>query len=102
MSNLEIREIPEKNMGRFEMHVEDHIAFIDYLKKNHTLILTHTEVPEEISGQGIGKKLVHEVLSHAENNSFKVIPRCSFIIGYMKRHPETQHLLEEGIAFNKN
>lgn len=77
------------------MHVKDHIAFIDFLKENQTLVLTHTEVPEEISGQGIGKKLVYEVLSYAETNSFRVIPRCSFIIKYMKSHPETQHLLDE-------
>ncbi len=82
------------------MKVDSHLAFIDYLKKNHTLVLTHTEVPEEISGKGIGKKLVQKVLNHVEKKSFKVIPQCSFIISYMKRHPETHHLLDERMAFN--
>ncbi|WP_241671587.1 GNAT family N-acetyltransferase [Dankookia rubra] len=49
-------------MHRFEMMSGDAVAFVEYQRVGGHIILTHTEVPEAMSGQGVGSKLVAGVL----------------------------------------
>ena len=49
-------------MSRFEMPSGDAIAFIEYRRAGDRIVLIHTEVPEALSGQGVGSKLVAGVL----------------------------------------
>ena len=41
--------------NRFEFQVDGHVAFIEYLIGKQNIFLTHTEVPKELAGKGIGK-----------------------------------------------
>jgi predicted GNAT family acetyltransferase len=56
--------------------------------------LTHTEVPTAIEGRGHAAQLVRAALDHARAHALKVKPACSYVRSYMRRHPETQDLLE--------
>jgi hypothetical protein len=40
------------------MHVDGHIAFLEYILKPDKIYLIHTEVPPAIGNRGIGSKLV--------------------------------------------
>jgi hypothetical protein len=40
--------------NRYEMTVDGAVAFINYQMKDGAVALTHTEVPESLSGQGVG------------------------------------------------
>ncbi len=86
MENSEI--IKNEAEQRFELHVGDHMAMVEYNQNEKTIIFSHTEVPPELEGQGIGSKLAKHVLEYAKEHNLKVIPTCPFIKAYILRHPE--------------
>lgn len=84
--------------GAFEMPVQDGLAFISYRTSGDVVSLMHTEVPEELEGQGIGSTLVSKTFEYLEANNLRMVPRCAFVITYLKRHPEWNRLLDESAA----
>ena len=78
---------------RFEIKVAEHIAFIDYRRENGVVSLTHTYVPPELNGQGIGSALTRGALDLLRAQGEKIVPLCSFIVAFIKRHPEYRTLL---------
>lgn len=82
--------------GRYEMGVGGKTAVVGYNRKDGILYLTHTEVPEELEGQGIGSKLVKHVLDKARSDGEKVAPWCPFVRAYIDRHPEYEDLVAQG------
>jgi uncharacterized protein len=84
--------------GAFEMPVNDGVAFISYRTNGDVVSLNHTEVPEELEGQGIGSTLVEQTFQYLEANRLKMVPRCAFVITYLKRHPEWNKLVDESSA----
>ena len=51
--------------SRFEMTSADSTAFVEYRHAAERIVLVHTVVPEALSGQGVGSKLVRGVLDAA-------------------------------------
>lgn len=84
--------INNKEKSRFEYHIGDRFAIMEYNIKFKKLIIAHTEVPAEFAGQGIGKKLVQYALHYAEKNNLLIIAICSFTESYLNKHPEYNHL----------
>jgi uncharacterized protein len=80
--------------SKFEIQVGNHIAMLDYSQRGDIITFTHTGVPAELEGHGIGTQLAHAGLEYARENSLKVVPRCWFVAGYIERHPEYQSLLK--------
>lgn len=78
---------------QFELKVDGHIAKIEYSIWNNKIYLNSTQVPEELSGQGIGSKLVKQSLDLIQDMDLKVVPICSFIQAWFKRHPENNDML---------
>lgn len=89
--------IDNQKRNRFEYHVEDTVAFIEYVKVAEVLSLVHTEVPEELEGRGIASKMAKKVLDTARQNNLKINPVCEFIHTYIRRKPEYKDLLAEGV-----
>lgn len=87
----DIRDNPGKH--RFEVEVEGHTAIAEYKLGDGVITFTHTLVPEQLSGRGIGKALVLAGLAAARERGLKVKPVCDFFAGYMKTHPEQHDLL---------
>ena len=79
--------------GQFELEANGATALAAYSRDGDTLTFTHTEVPEELEGQGIGTKLIEGALSQARDQGLKIVPVCSFVRHYVDTHPETQDLL---------
>lgn len=84
--------------GAFEMAVQDDLAFISYRTNGDVISLMHTEVPEDLEGQGIGSALVEKTFQYLEANNLRMVPRCAFVSTYLKRHPEWNRLLDESAA----
>ena len=63
-----------RTLMRFEMTSGNATAFVEYQRTGDQIVLTHTEVPEALSGQGIGFKLVSDVLDAIRAEGAKVIP----------------------------
>lgn len=81
--------------GRFEMTVEGHMAIIEYVQKEDVIFLTHTEVPAALEGKGVGAAIVEKALSFIEDNNYKLVPYCPFVVSYLKRHPEWKRILRD-------
>jgi hypothetical protein len=58
-----------------------------------TVEMVHTEVPAEYQGQGVAGELAKAALDWAQAKGFKVIPSCSYIKGYIEKHPEYSGLV---------
>ena len=82
--------------SRFELAVGDAVAFVDYVRSGDRVVLTHAEVPEALSGQGIGSKLVRGTLEALRARGRRAASRCSFVSAYVERHPEYRDVLPDG------
>ncbi len=78
---------------RFEAKLDDQLAVVEYQRQDNTLIFTHTEVPSKFRGQGIADKLAQSALEYARAHHLTVVPRCSYMLAYIRRHPEYKALL---------
>jgi predicted GNAT family acetyltransferase len=80
---------------RYELDVEGELAFIDYLRDGHKVVMTHAEVPSALRGGGVGSALVKGALALVRERGEKVVPLCPFVAQYMRRHPESRDLLAD-------
>jgi predicted GNAT family acetyltransferase len=74
--------------SRYETHVGDEVAFVDYKKHDGVIVFTHAEVPQDLEGHGLAGHLAKRALDDARANGLRVVPRCPFIASYIERHPE--------------
>lgn len=86
-----VRNNPE--LHRFELDANGGTATAYYQVSPGTITFTHTEVPQELSGQGIGSALARGALDAARAQGLKVVAKCPFIGAYIARHPEYGDLL---------
>ena len=85
----EVIENPERH--RFELVIDgsEEIAAAYYrINNDGNLVLTHTEVPSEFSGQGIGSKLARGVFEMIRASGRKAVLKCPFMGAFYSRHPE--------------
>lgn len=75
--------------NRFIVISESHTAVLEYRLHANTILFTHTGVPPELEGRGIGRMLVKTGLEYARNNKLKVETLCWFVSKYIQRHPES-------------
>lgn len=75
---------------RFEVKLNDQIAFVDYKLRKDVISFIHTEVPKELNGKGVGSFLARNVLEFAQKQQLEVKPYCPFIKAYIDKHPEYQ------------
>ena len=86
--------VHETDKNRFAVHTEGETAVLEYRLSEGEVILTHTGVPPALEGRGIGSLLVRTGLDWARAEGLRVVPVCSFVTGYIKRHPEYTDLTE--------
>jgi predicted GNAT family acetyltransferase len=78
---------------RFELDADGHTAVAYYRVSPGVITFTHTEVPNELSGRGIGSKLARGALEAARAQGLKVAATCPFVSAYIGKHPEFHDLL---------
>ncbi len=57
------------------------------------IIIDHTEVSEELKGQGAGKKLVAAAVEKARKEGFKILPLCPFAKATIQKDASLQDVL---------
>jgi predicted GNAT family acetyltransferase len=77
-----------KSQRRFELDVENAVAFANYRLAPGTVIITHTETPPALRGRGIASKLVQGALEMIRADGLKVVAGCGFVVDYLDKHPE--------------
>jgi predicted GNAT family acetyltransferase len=80
--------------NRFELEIETHLAVLEYQQAGETITFTHTGVPAELGGRGLGGQLARAGLEYARANALNVVPLCSFVAGYIEKHPEYRDLVK--------
>jgi predicted GNAT family acetyltransferase len=90
--DLAVRDNQDRK--RFEAQIEDHWAFIDYILTRDIIYLTHTEVPAQLEGRGIGSGLIEKVLKQLQQRGLKIAPLCPFVAAYIKKHPHWKELVD--------
>ena len=90
-SDITITHRPDAQ--RFDTTINGQTGYISYQERDNTLIYDHTIVPQSLGGRGVGSALVGHALDFAHEHNKKVIPQCSFVSAYIKKHPEYQDLL---------
>ena len=89
--------IHNEERHRYEFRLDGGVAYVEYEPAaNGRYRLTHTIVPPQFEGQGIGRELVESTLEALREQGVRIIPECTFIIRYIQRHPEWESLLPEG------
>lgn len=80
--------------SRFEAVVDGETSVCVYRLQGSTMVFTHTEVPTSQRGRGVAAALVATAIAHARAQGLRVRPQCSYVAGYLRRHPEVLDLLE--------
>jgi predicted GNAT family acetyltransferase len=68
--------------------VRDPRAHIEYHRNGDRLTLIHTEVPEDLSGQGLGGVLVKGAVEQARQQHLTIVPECSYARHWLETHPD--------------
>ena len=69
------------------------VGHIDYEAAGEVLTLTHPIVPEEYAGQGVASAMARGVLDEIRGRGLKVVPECSFVAGWITKHPDYAELV---------
>jgi predicted GNAT family acetyltransferase len=86
-----MRDDAQRN--RFVMAVPEGEAFAIYRRIEGALVVSHTEVPPAWRGRGLGSQLAQALFEHARSRGERIVPACSFIADWARRHPEYQDVL---------
>jgi len=90
---VKINVTNNRSAQQFEAVVDGYRAIIRYTQADRTMTMTHTEVPDELGGQGVGGQLVRGALELAKAEGLQVAPDCPFIASYIDKHEEYQSLV---------
>ena len=92
---IEIKHVKDDPKGYFSASVNGKTAgSLTYTTAGETrIIIDHTEVDKKFLKQGIGKKLVMNVVEYAKLNNLKIIPLCSFAKSVFEKNESIRDVL---------
>ncbi len=92
MSEQRVADNPAES--RFEIEVDGVTAFAEYKRAGDRLVLTHTVVPEQLSGRGVGSQLARGVFENLRSTNRRAVTECTFMAAYVDKHPDLSGLVE--------
>ena len=57
------------------------------------IIIDHTEVADELRGEGVGKQLVEKAVSYAREQQISIVPLCPFARSVFDKYHELRDVL---------
>ena len=66
-----------------------------YQRRGDVLVFTHTEVDPDAGQSGLGGTLARAALDDVRSKGLGVVPQCSFVRGWIERHPEYADLVAD-------
>ncbi|MGY2065131.1 GNAT family N-acetyltransferase [Blastococcus sp. SYSU DS0619] len=89
-----VTDVPESD--RFEIRDGERVLGVAaYERRGETLVFTHTEVDPDAGQSGLGSTLVRAALDEVRSRGGSVVPRCSFVAGWIDRHPDYADLVAD-------
>ena len=86
--------VDNPGQSRFELSLPEGMAISAYRLDGERVVLIHTEVPQALSGQGVGSRLARGVFELIRKSGRKVVLRCSFMKAWSARHPEYDDIVD--------
>jgi len=93
LNQIEVIHNLEKK--RFETTIDGKLSKLDYLQNGNNFVITHVGVHPDLRGQGVAGRIVETGIEYARENSFRVVPMCSYAAAYIRRHPEYAELTRQ-------
>ena len=87
------RVVDNPAQSRLELDLGEAVAVAYYKVDGDRIALLHTEVPQELSGRGIGSRLAQGVFEALRERGLGVVAKCPFMASYAARHPEYARML---------
>jgi len=89
---VEVTDHPEQS--QYEARQGAEVAGVAaYQRGEGVITFTHTVVTQAFEGQGVGSALARTMLDDARDHGEAVVPQCSFVAGWIERHPEYAELV---------
>lgn len=96
MSEIDVADAPENS--RYEARIDGELAgFADYVLREGRIVFTHTEVDDAFAGRGVGSALARGALDDVRRGDRAVVPMCSFIKGWIDKHPDYADLVADPV-----
>jgi predicted GNAT family acetyltransferase len=87
-----VTDAPENS--RYEIRDGDRLlGQAAYQRRGDQVVFTHTEVDDDQEHSGLGSTLVRAALDDVRSRGGSVVPLCSFVRGWIERHPEYRDLV---------
>jgi predicted GNAT family acetyltransferase len=80
--------IDNTDRNRFELVENGLTVFTDYRRHDDRYILIHVEADPALRGTGAAARLMEQIVAHARQNKFQIVPRCAYAVAWFKRHPD--------------
>jgi uncharacterized protein len=87
----------EPGNRQFVTRVDGIRASVEYDRDGERIFLTGLNVPKALQPLGVGDALLEKVLTHVEEQNWKLIPTNSAIKDYLRTHSAWQRLLLKGV-----
>ena len=88
MSQNTSEVVDNTKLCRFELEVDGELAIVEYRIADGAIYFTHTETPHQLQGRGIASRVASAALTSAKQRGLRIVPRCSYMVDYLKKHPE--------------
>jgi len=88
MADIQL-DLKESGRGTFFIEKDgQRIAEMAIAVANNNLTVFHTEVSENLKGQGVSTQLLNTMVEYARTNNLRVIPLCPYVSAQFRRHTE--------------
>ena len=90
-----VEDNPEES--RYEARIGERIVGVaeyELADDRGPIVFTHTEVIEEVEGQGVAGKLARSALDDTRRRGLRLVAECPYISSYLRRHHDWDDLIE--------
>jgi predicted GNAT family acetyltransferase len=88
MKEIELK-INEFNQAAFLIQEGNNVyAELLFVFRGSRLVAYHTEVSEQLQGQGIARQLLNKLVAFARDNHFRIMVLCPYIDSIFRKNPE--------------
>jgi predicted GNAT family acetyltransferase len=92
-----VTDAPDRS--RYEIRDGDRLlGMAAYQRRGNQVVFTHTEVDDSQEHSGLGGRLVRAALDDVRSHGRTVVPMCSFVRGWIERHPEYRDFVDGSAA----